>query len=203
MPDLSALTEKQRLIYDFIAKFIDEKGYPPTVRDIGEHFKIESPNGVMCHLTALVKKGVITRKGQSARAIQLVGHTRSSAAELPLVGTVAAGQPIDAVETDEKFNFQDAFGGPNHFVLQVRGTSMIEDHIEDGDYVVIRKQDTAENGQRVVAMIDREVTLKKFYRRDGKVILQPCNSEMSPIEVSPESDSRILGLLVGVMRKVR
>ncbi len=203
MADLSTLTAKQRQIYDFIAQFIEDKGYPPTVRDIGLHFEIESPNGVMCHLTALVKKGAITRKGQSARAIQLVDHIKPNPAELPLIGAVAAGTPIEANETSEKFNFQDAFGGPNHFVLQVRGRSMIEDHIDDGDFVVIRPQETAENGERVVAMIDREVTLKKFYRRDGKVILQPCNSEMAPIEVSPESDSRVLGLLVGVMRKVR
>jgi repressor LexA len=95
------------------------------------------------------------------------------------------------------------FGGANHFVLAVRGSSMIEDHIEDGDYVVIRKQSTAENGERVVAMVDGDVTLKKFYYTGGNVTLQPCNGAMAPIAVSPDSDVRVLGTLVGVMRKCR
>jgi repressor LexA len=204
MADLSTLTEKQRDIYDFIRQHIEQHGYPPTVRDIGNAFKIESPNGVMCHLNALVKKGVITRKGKSARAIQLVDHQPSySPAELPLIGAVAAGTPIAAEVTNERFNFQDMFGGPDHFVLAVRGQSMIEDHIDDGDYVVIKPQQTAENGTRVVAMIDNEVTLKRFYHRNGQVSLHPCNGSMKPIEVNPESDTRVLGILVGVLRKCR
>jgi repressor LexA len=204
MPDLSTLTAKQRDIYDFIRNHIEQNGYPPTVRDIGVAFQIESPNGVMCHLNALVKKGVIIRKGKSARAIQLVDHQPAySPAELPLVGAVAAGTPIAAEATNERFNFQDMFGGPDHFVLAVRGQSMIEDHIDDGDFVVIKPQQTAENGTRVVAMIDNEVTLKKFYHRDGHVTLHPCNGTMKPIEVNPESDTRVLGVLVGVLRKCR
>ncbi len=206
MPDLSTLTLKQREIYDFIRQHIDRHGYPPTVRDIGVAFEIESPNGVMCHLNALVKKGAITRKDKSARAIQLVDYkpaASTSAAELPLIGSVAAGQPIAAEATNERFNFQDMFGGPDHYVLAVRGQSMIEDHIDDGDYVVIKPQPTAENGERVVAMIDNEVTLKKFYNHGGQVTLHPCNGNMRPIEVDPDSDTRILGVLVGVMRKCR
>jgi repressor LexA len=200
---MSHLTAKQKLIYEFIRDTIENRGYPPTVREIGKAFKIESPNGVMCHLNALVKKGMITRKGQEARAIQLVGRRAPSAiAELPLLGKVAAGTPIPAVEeVGERLNLADLLVRPEHIALQVRGRSMIEDHIEDGDYVVIRKQETAENGERVVAMIDEEVTLKRFYQEKNRIVLQPANGEMDPIVVEPDSDTRILGLLVGVVRK--
>jgi repressor LexA len=158
----------------------------------------------MCHLTALVKKGLISRVDKSARAIQLMDYRPGGPpAELPLVGNVAAGQPIAAVATDERLNFADLFCGPDHYVLRVKGQSMIEDHIADGDYVVIRQQDTAENGERVVAMVDSEVTLKKFYQKDEEVVLQPCNGAMAPIVVDPETDTRILGVLVGVLRKCR
>jgi repressor LexA len=204
MSNLGALTPRQREIYDFIREKIEKRGYPPTVREIGENFEIKSPNGVMCHLNALVKKGLIHRAEQSARAIQLVDHRPpGSNAELPLVGAVAAGAPIAAVATDDRFNFSDMFCAPDHYVLRVKGQSMIEDHIDDGDYVVIREQQTAEKGERVVAMIDGEVTLKKFYHQDGEVVLQPCNGMMRPIKVSPESDARVLGVLVGVLRKCR
>jgi repressor LexA len=196
------LTDKQREIYDFIRSKIESRGYPPTVREIGDAFGIKSPNGVMCHLTALVRKGLIERAKQSARAIQLTDRT-SNAAELPLVGAVAAGTPITATAAEERFNFTDMFGGPDHFVLKVRGASMIDDHIADGDYVVIRQQETAENGERVVAMIDNEVTLKKFQRIGGHIILHPSNGMMDPIRVDPESDTRVLGVLVGVLRKCR
>jgi repressor LexA len=198
------LTSRQREIYEFIKEKVEKRGYPPTVREIGEAFAIKSPNGVMCHLTALVKKGLISRVDKSARAIQLMDYRPGGApAELPLVGNVAAGQPIAAVATDERLNFADLFCGPDHYVLRVKGQSMIEDHIADGDYVVIRQQDTAENGERVVAMVDSEVTLKKFYQKDDEVVLQPCNGAMAPIVVDPETDTRILGVLVGVLRRCR
>jgi repressor LexA len=197
------LTSRQREIYEFIRDKIEMRGYPPTVREIGDAFGIKSPNGVMCHLNALVKKGLILRTDKSARAIQLVDRG-TNPAELPLVGKVAAGVPIQALQdADERFNFTEMFGGPDHFVLQVRGTSMIDDHIADGDYVVIRQQSTAENGARVVAMIDNEVTLKKFYHHRSGIVLQPCNGDMEPIHVDPESDTSILGVLVGVLRKCR
>jgi repressor LexA len=200
MPDFSTLTDRQREIYDFIRDKIETRGYGPTVREIGEAFEIKSPNGVMCHLKALEKKGLIIRKGFSARAIQLVDH-RPPAAELPLMGLVAAGQPLAAVQQDERLNFNDLFGGRNHFALKVKGQSMIEDHIDDGDYVVIRQQDGAENGERVVAMIDNEITLKRFHREGKQVRLEPANGRMQPIVVDPNSDAKILGVLVGVLRK--
>ena len=202
MTDFSQLTDRQREIYDFIREKIESRGYGPTVREIGDAFGIQSPNGVMCHLNALVKKGLILRQGRSARAIQLVDHHRPGVTELPLMGAVAAGQPIQAVAADDKLNLGDLFSGRDHFALKVRGQSMIEDHIDDGDYVVIRKQETAENGERVVVMIDNEVTLKRFHREKGQVRLEPANGKMQPIVVGPDAQNcSILGVLVGVLRR--
>jgi repressor LexA len=200
MADFSTLTERQREIYEFIRTKIEARGYGPTVREIGEGFDIKSPNGVMCHLKALEKKGLIKREGFRARAIQLSDHRRP-AASLPMYGYVAAGSPTQAVEQDNRLDFQELLGGPNHFALQVRGQSMIEDHIADGDFVIIRKQETADNGQRVVAMINNEVTLKRFYKKKDQIRLQPANESMEPIIVSPSEDTKILGVLVGVVRR--
>src|SRR6476646_2894189 len=121
------LTTRQRAIYDFIKDKIINRGYGPTVREIGTGFKIRSPNGVMCHLKALEKKGLIQREGFSARAIRLVDH-RPPSAGLPLLGAVAAGSPVEAVANEERLDFDELFAGPDHFALQVRGQSMIEDH---------------------------------------------------------------------------
>jgi repressor LexA len=201
MPDFSQLTDRQREIYEYIRDKIETRGYGPTVREIGEAFDIRSPNGVMCHLKALEKKGLIIRKGFSARAIQLVDH-RPPGADLPLLGQVAAGSPLPTVDECERLDFTELFGGKDHFALRVRGQSMIEDHIDDGDFVVIRRQETAENGERVVAMIDNQVTLKRFHMDKGQVRLDPANGSMKPILVDPATtDTQILGVLVGVLRK--
>ena len=200
MSDSSQLTERQRQIYEFIRNKIETRGYGPTVREIGIAFDIQSPNGVMCHLNALVKKGLITREDRMARAIQLVGH-RPPSVELPLLGQVAAGSPSQAVAQEERLNLGDLFTGRDLYALKVRGQSMIDDHIDDGDYVVIRRQQTAENGARVVAMIDNEVTLKRFHREKGQIRLDPANGRMQPIYVDPASDTQILGVLVGVLRR--
>src|SRR5271170_5096404 len=133
MPDFSQLTERQREIYDFIREKIESRGYGPTVREIGTAFDIQSPNGVMCHLKALEKKGLIIREEGKARTIQLVDYKPGPAAELPLLGKVAAGAPIQAIETDEKLNFGNLFCDSRNFALKVQGLSMIEDHIDDGD----------------------------------------------------------------------
>src|SRR4051794_25653935 len=199
MPDMSQLTDRQREIYDFIRTKIESRGYGPTVREIGTHFEIKSPNGVMCHLKALEKKGLIIREGFSARAIQLVDH-RPPSVGIPFLGAVAAGSPIEAIERDEKFEFDSVFGGPDRFVLKVRGQSMIEDHIDDGDLVIIKKQESARNGERVVAMIDNDVTLKRYYEEPDCIRLEPANGTMEPIRV-PKGEASILGVLVGVVRK--
>lgn len=202
MPDFSQLTERQHEIYDFIREKIESRGYGPTVREIGLAFDIKSPNGVMCHLKALEKKGLIKRTGFQARAIQLVDHQRPGAAAIRLLGRVAAGSPIAAEEEqDERLELGDLLGDPKHFALQVRGTSMIENHIEDGDFVIIRKQETAENGERVVAMVNDEVTLKFFYKDRDQIRLEPANKEMNTIIVEPTDNIQILGKLVGVMRR--
>ena len=200
MPDFSTLTMRQREIYDFIRSKIEGRGYGPTVREIGQGFDIKSPNGVMCHLKALVKKGLINRTDRQARAMQLT-EPRSRWSGLPLLGVVAAGTPTQAVAQEERLELKDIFGDPNHYALQVRGRSMIENHIDDGDYVIIRKQETAENGDRVVAMIDDEVTLKKYYRERNRIRLEPANGAMSPILVDDTKNIKILGRLVGVMRR--
>lgn len=200
MPDFTQLTARQREIYEFIRDKIETRGYGPTVREIGEAFEIKSPNGVMCHLKALEKKGLIKREEHSARAIQLLDY-RPGSSGLPLLGAVAAGAPLAAEASEERLEFNELFGGPNRFVLRVKGNSMIESHIQDGDYVVIRKQELAENGEKVVAMIDNEVTLKKFYLEKDHIRLEPANGSMAPIIVDPSRDAKILGVLVGVMRK--
>jgi repressor LexA len=199
MPDFSQLTERQREIYEFIRSKIESRGYGPTVREIGQAFEIKSPNGVMCHLKALEKKGLIKREGFSARAIQLLDY-KPEGSGLPLLGQVAAGAPTQAIEQGERLEFSELFGGPNRYALKVRGKSMIEDHIDDGDYVVIRQQETAQNGERVVAMINDEVTLKRFYREKDHIRLEPANGTMAPILVE-KGEAKILGVLVGVLRK--
>ena len=203
MPDFSQLTDRQKEIYQFIKEKIEARGYGPTVREIGEAFEIRSPNGVMCHLKALEKKGLIQREGFSARAIRLTDH-RPPSQGLPLLGAVAAGSPVEAVANDERIDFDELFGGKDHFALKVRGQSMIEDHIDDGDFVVIRKQESAANGERVVARIGNEVTLKRYFRDKGAVRLEPANSAMQPIVLNENEDAdsnKILGVLVGVLRR--
>jgi repressor LexA len=200
VPDFSQLTDRQREIYDFIRDKIESRGFGPTVREIGENFAIQSPNGVMCHLKALEKKGLIKRTGFRARAIQLVNHSLQSTS-LPLLGYVAAGAPTEAIEQNERLDFKELFGDPKYVALRVRGQSMIENHIDEGDYVVIKKQTDAPNGERVVAMIDNEVTLKRFFREKNRIRLEPANRSMEPIIVNPDADVKILGVLVGVVRK--
>lgn len=202
MADLSQLTRRQAEIYRFLKAKIAERGYGPTVREIGEYFEIKSPNGVMCHLKALEKKGLIIRESWAARAIKLVDH-RPPSIGVPLLGAVAAGSPVEAVANEERLDFDELFAGEDHFALKVRGQSMIEDHIDDGDFVVIRRQENASNGECVVAQISGEVTLKRYYRERGRVRLEPSNSSMSPIllDENEASQTKILGVLVGVLRK--
>jgi repressor LexA len=194
------LTSRQREIYEFICSKIEGRGYPPSIREIGVEFSIKSPNGVMCHLRALENKGLIKREENHARAIQIEG-IRSGGATLPLLGLVAAGPAIEAVAQQDRLDLGEQFCGKDHYALKVRGKSMIDDHIDDGDIVVIRKQETAENGDRVIAMVDREVTLKRFFKKRDTIRLEPSNSNMGPISVEPGKDVRVLGVLVGVLRR--
>lgn len=208
MSDRPALTKKQQAIYNYILKHIETKGFPPAIRDICGEFGISSPNGVMCHLKALESKGYIHRvqkhknnKRAQARGITIPGVT-SGGFSLPLKGIIAAGRAIETTEDDERLEMRDLFGGGNMFVVKVRGSSMIEGHIADGDYVVIKQKETCENGDKVVAMVDKAMTLKKYYKKKNEIQLHPMNSSMQPIVVDPSrEDIRILGVLAGVIRK--
>jgi repressor LexA len=200
MADLDSLTLRQREIYNFIRSKIQGRGYGPTVREIGVHFQIKSPNGVMCHLKALQKKGLIHREPNMSRAIQLLEETPTSQPTgLKLVGRIAAGQPIEAIEQDDELTFSDWVEDGAKFALRVQGDSMIEEHIADGDFVIIKKQDQARDGQ-IVAVRDEdgEATLKKIYRDRSRVRLEPANRALKPIY---RDHVDILGVLVGVVRK--
>ncbi|ABV32913.1 MULTISPECIES: transcriptional repressor LexA [Pseudothermotoga] len=193
------LTDRQKKILDFVLSYIDSHGYPPSIRDIARAFRI-TPRGAIVHLNALEKKGYLTR-GKRARSIKVLN--RSEAIRLPVVGTIAAGNAIEAIENPtEIIEVPKAMIkiGFDHFLLRVRGESMIEEHILDKDYVVIRKQNTANNGDIVAVLTNsNEATLKKIYIEPEKIILKPANSKMQPIELKPEN-VKILGKMVGVIR---
>jgi repressor LexA len=196
--NLDNLTERQREVYEFIREKIRSRGYGPTVREIGSQFGIASPNGVMCHLKALEKKGLISREPNMSRAIQLAEPLERHG--LPLAGRIAAGVLHEAVEQEERIDFGELFTAEDLFVLEVAGDSMIENHIADGDYVVIRKQNTANRGEVVVALTeDNEATLKRWFPEGNRVRLEPANRKMKPIYVK---NPRVLGVVVGVVRKV-
>lgn len=199
MADLERLTGRQREVYEFIREKIRSRGYGPTVREIGLHFEISSPNGVMCHLKALEKKGLIQREPNMSRAITLATEDAQERG-LPLVGQIAAGALSEAVEDAERIDFGELFSADDHFVLRVKGDSMIEAQIADGDYAVIRKQRTAQPGEIVVALTDdNEATLKYWYPEARRIRLQPANSEMQPIYTQ---NAQVLGVLAGVLRKM-
>ena len=196
---LEQLTAKQRAVYEFIRDKIRNRGYGPTVREIGEQFGISSPNGVMCHLKALEKKGLIFRHPNKSRAIELT-EDEAEKEGLPLVGTVAAGMTNLAFEQQDRVDFAAMFSRQDLFTLQVRGDSMIEAQIADGDYVVIKRQATAQAGEIVVAQTDDgEATLKYWYPEKDRVRLQPANSMMKPIFLKQAS---VVGVVVGVVRKL-
>ncbi|MEE2936166.1 MAG: transcriptional repressor LexA [Planctomycetota bacterium] len=192
------MTNRQQNVYEMIRALIVKRGYGPTVREIGEHFGIKSPNGVMCHLRALERKGLIRRSPNKSRAIELVEGFDRLGQSLPLAGIVAAGPTTLAFEQSDRVDFSEMFFKDDRFILRVSGDSMIEAHIADGDYVVIQKQDTAEAGQMVVAQTSEgEATLKYWYPESDRIRLQPANAEMAPIYVK---DARVIGIAVGVVR---
>ena len=192
------LTQRQHDIYDFIRDKIVNRGYGPTVREIGEAFHISSPNGVMCHLKAIEKKGLISRAANKSRAIELSRAALDEERGLPLVGSVAAGAMQEAVEDNERIDFTDMFRKKSMFVLKVKGESMIDAHIADGDYVIVKEQRTAQPGQMVVARTDEgDATLKYWHPEGNRIRLQPANASMSPIYVK---SATIVGVVVGVVR---
>lgn len=203
------LTRRQREIYDYLAEFIEGNGYAPSLEEIADRFGLSSVATVHEHLENLESKGAVRRDPHRSRAIELTefagGRSRVGAVELPLYGRVAAGQPLEAIAGDETLAVPESFLGRGEtFVLRVSGDSMIDEHIEDGDYVIVERRDTARNGERVVALIDGEhATLKTLHREaDGRIRLQPANERMSPLFYDA-ARVRIQGVAIGVLRKYR
>lgn len=202
---MTYLTERQRDILKFIRDFKRREGVSPTHREICEAFGFSSYGTVYKHLSLLQKKGLIRRDWNQKRGVELVEDPASSAEglirQLPFFGTIAAGQPLEVMPSEETIPVpaQLTARGEN-FVLKVRGDSMIDDGIHDGDLVIIAPQNRAENGDMVVAMVLGEVTLKRFYRERSRIRLQPANSMMEPIFAAPE-DVTIQGRVVGLMRR--
>ena len=198
------LTQRQSEVFDFVRGYAREHGYPPTVRDIGRALGLASPSTVHGHLAKLERLGLVRRDPTKPRALELlVGAARGAAAGpgLPLVGRVAAGRPILAEENVEDYVEvpELAGGGQGEFVLRVAGDSMRDAGILEGDFVVVRGQETADDGDIVVALLEDEATVKRFYRERDHVRLQPENAAMEPIRVR---EFRVLGRVVGVCRRV-
>jgi len=202
------LTKRQQEIFDFIKKYSAGHGYPPTVRDIGKAVGLASSSTVHAHLANLEKLGLVRRDPTKPRAIELLDRAVDAAKNvvaghsgLPLVGRVAAGQPITAEENIEDYIEVPAIlgGEEGQFILAVRGDSMVDAGILDGDYVVVRQQDTAADGEIIVALVEEEATVKRFFREPDHIRLQPENTTMDPIIAR---DVSILGRVVGVFRKV-
>ncbi len=204
-----AITKRQRELYDFISRFVAENGYSPSFEEIGEGMGLSSLATVHKHVTNLEKKGLLTRDYNRSRSIDLVppkGKLKQSMAVntgvvLPLLGRIAAGMPIEAVQNPETISLADFVRSKEVYVLQVRGDSMQDEHILDGDYVLVEHTKTAHNGDIVVGVVDEtEATLKRFYREGDNIRLQPSNVNMQPIIV-PAARVEIRGRVIGVLRK--
>jgi repressor LexA len=202
----NTITERQRAIYDFICAVIDKRGIPPTMREIGEEFGIRSTNGVEGHLAALERSGFVTRERGKSRGLSVRAREHPSlSVAIPLLGRVAAGLPVLSPENREGdvmidpslFSLKSA---QNMFALKVKGDSMVNAHIVDGDTLLVRAQASARDGDIIVALVDGEATVKRFFQGKNQVRLQPENSAMKPILLD-RGDFLIMGKAVGVLRK--
>src|SRR6266481_3961310 len=204
-----AITRRQREVYDFISRFVAEHQYSPSFEEIGKGLQLTSLATVHKHISNLEKKGLLSRDYNRSRSIDLLppkGRLKqamsvNSGMVLPLVGRIAAGQPIEAVQHQETISLADFVRSKEVFVLEVRGESMQDEHIIDGDYVLVEKTKIAHNGDIVVALVETtDATLKRFYREGDKIRLQPSNAKMKPIIV-PAANVEIQGRVIGVLRK--
>ncbi len=200
-----SLTKRQREILTYLATYSEEHGYAPSFEEIATQFNYNSLATVHEHLTNLERKGYIKRAYNESRGIELIpSEIFPRATTLQLLGTVAAGMPIEAIQMPETIGVPEDLvrRSGNHYVLRVRGNSMIDEQIRDGDFVIVNEKHTADNGEMVIALIDgTSATVKKFYReRDGRIRLQPANETMNPIYVH-ENDISIQGIVVGVLRR--
>lgn len=193
--------EKLVMVMDYIRKFSEENGYTPSVREIAQECSIKSTATVYSYLQKLQDKGYLNKANNKKRSVTLA---KSSGVNIPLIGTVTAGQPIFAYENYEDYYTFPAgeFRGEDLFMLRVEGTSMIDAGIMNGDKIVVRRQETAENGEIVVALVEDSATVKRFYRRDGKIVLHPENEALSDM-IFEDGQVSILGKVVGLMRNYR
>ena len=205
-----ALTKRQKEVLDYLVAFINKHGYSPSFEEIGKALKLTSLATVHKHIGTLERKGFIRRGYNQSRSIEVQQHPKPvrqevmerQVHELPLVGRIAAGRPLEAVEDRETISLGDFARARNTFVLQVKGDSMVEDHILDGDFIVVEQSQVANPGEIVVALVGGEdATLKRYYRETGgRIRLQPANADMAPIVVSA-ADVKIQGRVIGVLRK--
>jgi len=201
-----AVTPRQRQVYEFISRHIEVHRLPPTIAEIGQHFKMSSPASVHSILSALEREGLIKRIPNVSRGIELVKQENSNdseAGQIPLLGLVAAGQPIEAILSHETVSApRDLLGRGRMFALRVRGDSMIDENIQDNDIILVSSQQTAENGQVVVALIDGNyATVKKFYRELDFIRLEPANPQFKPIFIKTPERIQIQGVVRGLIRK--
>ncbi|MBT6179202.1 MAG: transcriptional repressor LexA [Deltaproteobacteria bacterium] len=223
MDSLPELTARQRQVFEFIESKIQEWGYPPTIREIGEHLGIKSTNGVADHLKALKRKGYLQQRGHKSRTLSptepamsqsqannvvpMIPPNSGSTVSIPLLGRVAAGEPILAEEHAEGSVVVDSLlvgGNKKVFALKVVGQSMIEDGIFDGDYIFVQKRSHAQPGEIVVVVIENEATVKRYYPEGDRIRLQPANAAMEPIYINKADfrEVQIMGLVVGVYRNM-
>jgi repressor LexA len=199
------LTKRQREILSFLTSYTDENGYAPSFEEIAESFGFTSLATVHEHLSNLERKGYIRRGYNESRSIEILpSDATPRAVELPLLGLVAAGLPIEAATSGETVTVPPELlrKSGNHYVLKVRGSSMIDEQIRDGDYVVVNERQTADNGEMVIALLDKtSATVKRYYReKDGRIRLQPANEAMEPI-YTDERNLLVQGVVVGVLRR--
>jgi repressor LexA len=198
-----ALTKRQREMLNYVESFIESYGYSPSFEEIAEFFGYSSLATVHEHLSNLERKGYLRKNYNKSRSLELVPAEGTLAVDLPLLGTVAAGLPIEAIEEHETLSVpHDMLGSGSNYVLRVTGSSMIDEQIRDGDYIVVNSRQTADNGEMVVALVGGDsATVKKYYReRDGRIRLQPANPTMQPMYFD-EGDVRIQGIVIAVIRK--
>lgn len=200
------LTAKQQQILRFILEFREKKGISPTLEEIGDSLQVNRVT-IFGHIKEMERKGALRKAHRLSRSIEILQSPEDQAAwipPIPILGRIAAGFPIEAVEDRELFDFRDLVP-PNGevFILRVKGQSMVEDGIRDGDYVLVERRSTAHNGETVVALLgEGEATLKRFFREEGRIRLQPANAEMSPIFVEEGREIQIQGVVIGVIRKL-
>lgn len=194
------LTKRQQAIFDFIRNTIDNSGFGPTIREIADEMGYRSPNGVMCHLRALQKKGLINRTSNKSRSIVLTDEASEEVNGFPLAGRVAAGALMEAVEQQERVDISKLWPTKGTYLLEVDGDSMIDAQIAPGDYVVVKRRHSASKGDIVVARTsDGEATLKYWFPEKNRVRLQPANKRLKPIY---SKDAKVIGVVVGVVRKM-